>query len=257
MDAQDLKADGYLSKRGATVRKTNNLDDRTIFRAEGVIFDFDGTLGDSMWVWEDLDVTFLENRGQVYDDEFGEVMRSLPFRDAARYAKDRYGFTDSVEAITTEWFEMVQDRYRDDVRLKPGARDCLSWLREKKIPLVVCTASVPQLVVTALRSNGVEDWFEAIITEHDVMVPKSEPDMYWAGAERIDVPPERCVVFEDVLHGLEGAKKGGFNAVAVFDEISSTSKWEHMKAVADYAMPDAFERFENERIFLPGGWFVS
>lgn len=222
--------------------------------AKGAIFDFDGTIADSMWIWKDVDQVFLAERGEWYDEAFGEAMRTLSFQQAARYTKERFGFTDSVESIARQWFDMAEERYRTQVNLKPGALECLKRLRSRGIPLALCTASVSRLILAALQNIGIADWFVAVVTAEDVPVPKSEPDIYLHGAELLGVAPDDCVVFEDVLHGLISAKEGGFRTVAVFDP-SAAADWANMVRIADHALPKAFADFEAEPIFGPGGWF--
>lgn len=219
-------------------------------KIQGVIFDFDGTLADSMWLWAKVDSVFLEKYGQVYNEDFAQMMRTLHFREAAQYTIDLCSLDLTVDEVIAEWFAFAEDFYRNEVQLKPGVASFLQWLQEKNIPTAIVTASVRRLVYPTLESQNIKEHFKAVITAEDVPVSKSEPDMYLAGAKVLGLEPENCLVFEDVLHGIRGAKKGGFPTVAVYD-AAVEADWPLMMQEADQALYEGFQNYEKDLI----SWF--
>ena len=103
---------------------------------KGAIFDLDGTLLDSMRVWEDIDVAFLKKRGLEVPPDYQEAITPLGFLEAARYTIRRFGFPETPEELIQEWHQMAVDAYTYEVELKDGAAEYLRYLKEKGIRLV-------------------------------------------------------------------------------------------------------------------------
>ena len=128
---------------------------------------------------------------------------------------------------------MAENAYRYQVELKEGAGEWLNRLKSLNIPLAVATSSDEALFVPALKRTGIYDCFDAFVTVKEVARGKGFPDIYEKAAGRIGCVPEQCVVFEDILQGIRGAKMGGFCAVAVYDEDSAHEE-QAMRDAADY-----------------------
>lgn len=184
------------------------------------IFDLDGTVLDSMGVWRQIDYDFLGKRGIEVPDDYLKEISALGFEAAARYTIDRFGFTESPQEIIDEWYAMAIDAYTNDVKLKPGAGKYIKHLHEMGIKLAVATASDEALYKPALIRNGIYDCFDVFVTVRDVERPKGFPDIYEKAADLLGVPVNECIVFEDVLKGVQGAKLGDFKVVAMRDEHS-------------------------------------
>ncbi len=170
---------------------------------QGAVFDLDGTLLDSMGVWEQIDRDSLGRRGIPVPEDYAQAVALRGFWQAAEYTIRRFGLPDTPQQLTEEWNQMAQDAYRFRVELKPGAREYLSRLREQGVSLSVATSSYRELFLPALERHGILDWFEAIVTVSEV--------------RRL---PRECAVFEDLPDALRGAREGGFYTVGVFDSHS-------------------------------------
>lgn len=188
---------------------------------QGAIFDLDGTILDSMGVWRQIDVEFLGRRGISVPPDYLEAITPLGFDRAAEYTIRRFSLPESREEIVREWYLMAENAYRYQVELKEGAGEWLNRLKSLNIPLAVATSSDEALFVPALKRTGIYDCFDAFVTVKEVARGKGFPDIYEKAAGRIGCVPEQCVVFEDILQGIRGAKMGGFCAVAVYDEDSA------------------------------------
>lgn len=200
---------------------------------QGAIFDLDGTILDSMHVWREIDAEFLGRRGLAVPEDYLEAITPLGFDKAAEYTIRRFSLPESREEIIREWYQMAQEAYQNRVELKEGAGEWLKYLKEKGIPLAVATASDEALFVPALKRTGIYGYFDAFVTVKEVVRGKGFPDIYEKAAARIGRQPGQCVVFEDILKGIEGARMGGFCAVAVYDENSADDE-ARIRAVADY-----------------------
>jgi len=194
---------------------------------DAAIFDLDGTLLDSMWVWEAVDEAFFAARGMDMPDDYVQTILSMTFRETAEYTVAHFGLNESVEDIMDEWNRMSFDVYREQVKLKPGARAYLGQLRARGVKIGVATAQTAPLMRTVLESNGILDWFDALSSTDEVARGKTYPDIYLLAARKLGVAPERCMVFEDVLKTLRGIRAAGMQACAVWD-AASAQDWDEI-----------------------------
>ena len=204
----------------------------------GAIFDLDGTLLDSMHVWSGIDVAFLKKRGLAVPKGYAEVLAPLTFRETAEYTIELFRLKETPEAIMAEWNRMAVDAYSREVEMKPHAKDYLSHLKQKGIKLSVCTALSPELYVPALEHHGILRWFDAIVTTDEVNSNKSLPRPFIAAAERMRVPPEKCLVFEDIPAAAQGALDAGMTVCGVFDDSKNETE---MQSLCQYFIYDFSE----------------
>ena len=209
---------------------------------KGVIFDLDGTLLDSMSVWQQVDIDFLAKRGIAVPEDYQDAVKNMYFSTAAVYTKERFSLSDTVEEIMAEWVQLGFEAYKNRVRLKAGAKRLLNYLYENNVKLAFATANEEQLSEAVLTSNGVWELFSANAYVAETGKDKSEPEVYLLACKRLGVKPSECVVFEDILQGIEGAKKGGFTVCGVFDE-SSKEDWDKIVKTADFSVLSFEELF--------------
>lgn len=206
-------------------------------RLKGAIFDLDGTLLDSMGVWDQVDVEFLGRRGLPVPPDYMEAINPLGFRAAAEYTIARFGFPETPEELIAEWNELALEAYRTQVQLKPQAKELLEALRARGVKLAVATASQEELFRPALERAGVLSLFDAVTTLTEVGRGKGFPDIYWRAAEKLGLSPGECAVFEDIYAGVRAARDGGFMAVGVYEPFSQYEQ-EKIQAAADLYLMD-------------------
>ena len=204
---------------------------------EGAVFDLDGTLLDSSWVWEKVDEKFLGDRGFQVPDDYVDEISSLGAERAAVYTIERFGLNEDKDDIVREWIEMAKKEYATEVVCKPYAKEFLEELHKLNIKMAVATSSDRELFMKTLEREGILKYFQKIVTVDEVERGKGYPDIYEEAARRIKVNPHKCLVFEDILAGVTGASLGEFNVVAVFDE-KSKHNWEKIKSISKYSIND-------------------
>ena len=200
---------------------------------EAAIFDMDGTLIDSMWVWFSINKKYLAKRNLALPADLKENIGHLTFIESAKYFKDRFNINDSVEEIVNEWNNMASYSYTHSVALKSGAMEYLTFLKSQEIKIGLATSNFPPLVEIALKKNNIFHLFDAITTTDEVARDKNFPDIYLLTAEKLQVAPNRCIVFEDILPAVKGAKLAGMKVVGVQDEYSLDQKEEIMR-ISDF-----------------------
>ena len=204
---------------------------------EGAVFDLDGTLLDSSWVWEKVDEKFLGDRGFQVPDDYVDEISPLGAERAAVYTIERFGLNEDKDDIVREWIEMAKKEYATEVVCKPYAKEFLEELHKLNIKMAVATSSDRELFMKTLEREGILKYFQKIVTVDEVERGKGYPDIYEEAARRIKVNPHKCLVFEDILAGVTGASLGEFNVVAVLDE-KSKHNWEKIKSISKYSIND-------------------
>ncbi|MCR5330254.1 MAG: HAD family phosphatase [Lachnospiraceae bacterium] len=204
---------------------------------EAVIFDLDGTLIDSMWIWKAIDIEYLGSFGIEYPENLQTCIDGLSFTETAVYFKERFGIADNIDVIKARWNDMAREMYAHRVGFKPGARDFLDGLKKKGIKTGVASSNSIELVETVLDALGVRDRFDEIHTACEVRHGKPFPDIFLLVAEKLGVEPQKCLVFEDVIPGIQAAKAAGMRTCAVYDELSEPDD-DKKRMMADHYIMD-------------------
>ena len=197
------------------------------------IFDLDGTLINSTGVWNKVDEDFFNRRNVIMPPEFPQVIKTHTLMSGAVYIKDRLSMPESPEDIVKEWHDAAVFAYHNDVRIKPYVKELLELLKNSygyKIGLA--TSNTHELYDQCLINNGIYDYFDSFTQSDEVERLKGFPDIYEKSAERMGVPKEECIVFEDVYQAVKGARMGNFFTVAVEDSASADDREEIIK-IAD------------------------
>ncbi|MDR1615505.1 MAG: HAD family phosphatase [Syntrophomonadaceae bacterium] len=187
---------------------------------KAAIFDLDGTLIDSMGIWETIDYIFLNRRDINVPDGYVEIVKTMSFEKAAFYTVERFGLPDSKEEVIQEWLKLALAEYSSNIELKPGVRSYLRLLSQQGVKMGVATTNQACLFEPVLHNNGVYNLFSAFTTLDEVEFDKSCPDIYLLAADKLKVKARECVVFEDTLMGVTGAKRAKMKVVGVFDRYS-------------------------------------
>ena len=134
---------------------------------EAVIFDLDGSLVDSMWIWKDIDIEYLGRFGLEPPDGLQSDIEGMSFSETAGYFKERFRLPDSVEKIKEDWNRMAWDKYMSQVPLKEGVREYLSWCSGRNIKLGIATSNSRELVTSIAKVHRLERYFQCIMTGCD------------------------------------------------------------------------------------------
>ncbi len=205
------------------------------------IFDLDGTLVDSMWMWKAIDVEFLGRYGYDCPDDLQKAIEGMSFSETAAYFRKRFSLPLDTEEIKAVWTDMTYEKYKTQVPLKPGALMLLDYAKARKIPCAIATSNGRKLAEAVLQSLNIQDRFELVITACQVKCGKPAPDIYLKAAEILKVQNKDCLVFEDVPAGIMAGKEAGMTVCAVEDAFSASMRQEKQE-LADYFLC-SFEEF--------------
>ena len=210
---------------------------------KGVIFDIDGTLLDSMPVWNHLGERYLQKMGFKEEETEGLSQRisTMPFTEGIRYIKKEYSLDIAEEKIREQLQEMIAGAYRDEIALKAGAKEYLQFLKERGIPCILATAGDASLATAALKRLKVWEEFQGLLLCEDFKTSKQEAKIYFLAMERLSLSrPEEVLVCEDVLHAVKSAKQAGFQVCGILDE-ANREDWEKIQKMADLTAKDFYE----------------
>lgn len=199
---------------------------------EGAIFDLDGTLLDSLAVWDTLDEDYLRSLGVVPTEDLSQTFKSFSLYEAACYYQNVYGIQMTAQEIMDGIKAMVQRAYAEEIALKPDAAQFLKKLREKGIPMCVATAGERDLAEAVLERCGVRGCFSEIFTCTSVGCSKRDPEIYRQAQAHLGTPKNKTVVFEDALFALKTARADGFVTAAVYEPYEQDQN--EMRALCDF-----------------------
>ena len=211
-----------------------------------VIFDMDGTLIDSMWMWEEIDRQYLERFGIDFPKDLQKEIEGISFRQVADYFKSHFPIEDSVEQMMQDWISMAWDKYEHEVPLKKGVLEFISFCQKNHIRLGVATSNSSKLTHLILKTHGLLDCFPVVKTSCEVPNGKPDPAIYLLAAKELKVPAENCLVFEDAVSGILAGKRAGMEVCAVYDAFTEEADV-RKKELADYYINSFYELLPENR----------
>jgi len=208
------------------------------------IFDLDGTLLDSMPIWDNIGAEFLKSNGVTPPLELNQVLRAMSLEQSAQYFINQFGIRATVEEIMAKISRMVRDHYYYRVPMKPTVPAFLEHLKKNRVRMSIATASEKNHVVAALTRLQAMDYFEFILTCTELGVGKDDPAIFLTAAQKWGAAPQEVTVFEDALHAIKTTKKAGFYTVGVFDHYAAKETAEIQKICDRYIIN--FEELTKE-----------
>ena len=203
---------------------------------KGLIFDFDGTLFDSMFIWDTAGESYLRSIGKEPKADLQKVLKPMSLLQSAQYIREKYDIPLSVEDIMDEVNRTVEDFYFHTVEPKPGVIDFLEELHRRNIKMCIATATDRYQVEAALQRCKMRHFFSEIFTCTEVGSGKDRPDIFRKAMEHLQTNRSNTAVVEDAYHAAFTAKQDGFMVVGVYD--SHESRQHELLQLADVFLPD-------------------
>lgn len=209
----------------------------------GYIFDFDGTIANSTYLWKKVDSDFFAKRNMKMPPEYADKISTMSFYEGAVFTKTTYNIEESVEEIMREWHKGAVREYEKNVTLKPNVVEYIRFLKRKSRKVGLATASNPEFYLPVLKKYAITECFDAFADGTLGLPNKESPDIYLKCAELMGVEPKNCTVYEDIVKGIESAKKAGMLVVGVNDGRSEERE-NAVKAAADRYITDFSQELE-------------
>ena len=204
---------------------------------KAVLFDLDGTLVDSMWVWKQIDLDYLGSRNIRMPESLQKDIEGMSMRETAKFFQQQFAITDSIDVMMAEWNAMAMETYAHKVTWKPGAKEFLMQLKERGIATGIATSNSKELLKAVSDALSMDTYIDCYLTGNELNKGKPAPDIYLEVANRLQVLPQDCLVFEDICPGIMAAKNAGMKVCAIYDDYSKDITAEK-KALADAYIDD-------------------
>lgn len=204
------------------------------------LFDLDGTILDSLKIWNDIDLLFFKNHNLIMGEDYHIAIAPLTLEETATYTKNTYKLDIDEEQIMKEWSDLAIKEYAENVNLKKGVKEFLDYLKNKNVHLAIATSCNEEMFKPCLERYGIVSYFEHFYTSQNLKINKSNANFFKEILNEYKIEPDQILFFEDSLASMKCAKSLGFNVVAVMDK-----KWEKQKEEIIAFSDDQIEDFSQ------------
>lgn len=225
-----------------------------------VIFDLDGTLIDSMGVWNEIDEKLIKTISKIDIDldSFGiGRQRDLKLKEYSKcedayleycgFLKEKYESELTKEEIKKLRYEIADKYLKEVIDYKQNAEELLKYLKEKGYILVLATTTGNNAIEKYKNYNkniinkaNFEDIFTLIYAKESVKNIKPDPEVHYKILEKLNIKKEECIIIEDSIIGIEAAKNAGIDVVAIYDKYSDSDR-EEINRLSKYRFNDFLE----------------
>lgn len=208
-----------------------------------IIFDMDGTLIDSVGIWNKVDRELIEELGcsEVQNEDSIQRQRDMklreysksenPYIDYCNFLSFKYGSSLTGEETLKLRYDIAQNYLRNEIDYKADVPEFLKLLKEKKLTLVIASTTRKQNMNIYCKENtkiiskaNITDYFSIVYTREDAKEIKPNPEIYLRIVDELKVTKEQCLVFEDSLIGIDAANNAGIEVVAIYDKYSDSER---------------------------------
>ena len=195
------------------------------------LFDFDGTLVDSMPTFVSVMLRILDEHGIEYDDDIVKIITPLGYHGTAEYYRS-LGISASTEELIQMMNGYARNDYENNIPLKDGVDATLRELKLRGASLNVLTASPHLVLDPCLKRLGIWDLFDNVWSCDDFNTTKSNPEIYRAAAEKMGRKVSDVIFIDDNVNAVKTARLSGMRAYGIYDDSSREFVTE-MKEVSD------------------------
>ena len=211
------------------------------------LFDFDGTLVDSMPSFISVMLRILDENGIKYENDIIKIITPLGYAGTAHYFK-KLGISMSVNELLDLMNKYAYNEYAYNIQAKTNVISVLKSLKDSGASLNVLTASPHTVLDMCLKRIGIYDLFNNVWSCDDFLTTKADPQIYVKAAEKLGKSVEEVLFLDDNYNADKTAKNAGMKVCGVFDE-SSADYVQEIKTVADHYIYDFSELLELDSNF--------
>ncbi|MBQ1368857.1 MAG: HAD family phosphatase [Firmicutes bacterium] len=217
--------------------------------AKAVVFDMDGVLFDTERIsrnsWIEVGKRWgLDGIEIIYPKVIG-----VNHTDGLQIVKDAYGQDFDAETFTKECAAVMKRMLQEEgLPIKKGVREILEALKQKKIPVGICSSTRTGVIRDHLQKTGLSDYFERIIGGDQILHSKPKPDIYLKACDALEMNPEDCIAVEDSPNGIRSAHAAGLIPVMIPDLVEPTDEMRRLSHVILHDLSDLQSMIENKEI---------
>lgn len=204
------------------------------------LFDFDGTLVDSMPTYVDVMKRILDENNIAYGDDLVKIITPLGFMGTAKYFREELGLDMPLDELAKKMGARAIEEYTYNVPAKNNVIKVLNELKSKGASLNVLTASPHITLDPCLKRLGIYDLFDNVWSCDDFNTTKADPDIYVRAAEKMGVDVSKVLFLDDNYNADKTAKTAGMKVCGVYDESSKEYESE-IRDICDFYINDFSE----------------
>ncbi len=202
-----------------------------------IIFDCDGTLLNSMPMWDHVGTEYILSQGITPPEDMEQKLISMTLEQSGEYYIRELGLKKTVKEYLEDIYDFVDRKYRYELELKPGAKEFVRLMVQSGKKVCILTTTGRPCVEAAMQHHGLDELISTIFTCGELGMGKTKPDIYRYVAEQMGEKPENTLVFEDAPFAIQNAKKAGCSVVSVYDRSAEAGK-ELIDRYADFRIRD-------------------
>ena len=235
-----------------------------MFRGKKVIiFDMDGTLIDSVGVWNKVDMELIKELGcleelneieiqQQRDNKLREFSKSEnPYIEYCQFLSSKYSSNLTGEETLKKRFDIAQNYLKNEIDYKDDVPELLKLLKEKNYTLVIASTTRRKNMdiycnenIKIINKANIKDYFSIVYTREDAKEIKPNPEIYLRIVNELKVRKDECLIFEDSLIGIDAANNAGIESVAMYDKYSDMER-DEIEKKATYSFNNYREVIQN------------
>lgn len=209
------------------------------------IFDFDGTLFESAFYWQNVLNDFFRRRNLKLPKDVLTIVKPLGMNDSAEYFQRVYHLKETKEEIIREWRNRMGENYCQRIPLKRHAKEYIQMLKKREIAVCLATAMEKEYVLAAMERTGILKEFNLIVTVKEIGCNKNSTRIFEYCMEQLQVSASECTVFEDSPHVAKMCKTLGTRVVGVYDGVCAHEK-PIMQEICDKFIESYDEMFDEK-----------
>lgn len=205
-----------------------------------LLFDFDGTLADSMEMWRTMATKVLKTYGIDLPIEEDRATASMSHQTACQYYADKYLDGQGADKLLADFNAILEKSYGETLELKAHVRPVLDQLKAAGVPMAIASSTDERLLRMAVDRFGLQDHFVFIQSVDNAGHSKDSAEYYQLAADRFGAQLEDMTFFDDALYAVKRAESTGLKTIAVYDPANK-DQWEDIKAAASGFIQDFSE----------------
>jgi HAD superfamily hydrolase (TIGR01509 family) len=208
----------------------------TMQKIKAVIFDLDGLVIDSEYLWTEMEMIYLREKNISYNGELHYELMGLKQEEVNEKFRTYFGIDEPFDKMLAHRKQILYKLYDEKLKLRPFVREILGMIRKNDLRTAMASGSPLDIIERALKKFSLEKAFSPIVSADHVQRGKPEPDIYLKTCELMSLEPYECIVLEDSFNGVKSAVSAGAHCIAV-PETSDPNDF----SIADFVAKDLLE----------------
>ncbi len=188
-----------------------------------ILFDADGTLLDSLWVWNNLTKDYLNSLNITSKTEINEQLWKLSFEEGVKLIKKEYNIEYKVVEIINQFLSLLKLRYETDVKPFDGVTHLLNSLKKNNYKLIIVSASNRDILIPCFKKHDLYKYFDSFFLEDEIGISKSDNRFFKELINQYNLKLDNIILIDDNIHALESAHSLSIKTIGI---TNGKDKWD-------------------------------